>query len=120
MLIDHDKASRDSHRAMLRKLGYEDVLEAVDGSDAMSKVFGANPDLILVEHTMPGMNGVIFVETYHARGGSAPILMMDDKADKKKILAALKVGVASFVLRPVEPDTLAQHILQTLMKRKSA
>ena len=46
--------------------------------------------------------------------------MMDDKADKKKILAALKVGVASFVLRPVEPDTLAQHILQTLMKRKSA
>lgn len=120
MLIDHDKGSRDAHRAMLVKLGYEDVVEAVDGKDAMSKVFAAIPELIVVEHDMPGMSGVMFVKTYHARGGQAPILMMDDKADRKKVVEALKIGVASFVLRPVDPDVFAQHILQSLMKRKSA
>jgi DNA-binding NarL/FixJ family response regulator len=120
MLIDHDKASRESHRAMLVKLGYDDVVEATDGQDAMSKVFVANPDLILAEYKMPGMNGMVFVKTYHARGGAAPVLMLDDNADRRKVLEALKSGVASFVLRPVDPDVFAQHILQSLMKRKSA
>jgi two-component system chemotaxis response regulator CheY len=105
---------------MLAKLGYEDVIEAVDGQDAMSKVFGASPELIVVEHTMPGMSGLGFVKSYHKRGGEAPILMMDDKADRKKVVEAMKAGVVSFVLRPVEPDVFAQHILQSLMKRKSA
>jgi len=90
MLIDHDKRSRDDHRAMLGKLGYDDVIEAVEGKDAMSKVFGANPELIVVEHDMPGMSGVMFVKTYHARGGQAPILMMDDKADRKKVVEVLR------------------------------
>ena len=120
MLIDHDKASREAHRAMLVKLGYDDVVEATDGQDAMSKVFVSNPDLIVVEHTMPGMNGIVFVKTYHARGGGAPVMMVDDKADRKKVVEAMKAGVVSFVLRPVEPDVFAQHILQSLMKRKSA
>jgi two-component system chemotaxis response regulator CheY len=120
MLIDHDKSSRDAHRAMLVKLGYDDVVEASDGQDAMSKVFVANPELILVEYRMPGMSGMTFVKNYHARGGGAPILMLDDKADREKIVAALKAGVASFVLHPVDPDVFAQHILQSLMKRKSA
>ena len=120
MLIDHDKASREAHRAMLVKLGYDDVVEATDGQDAMSKVFVSNPDLIVVEHAMPGMNGIVFVKTYHARGGGAPVMMVDDKADRKKVVEALKAGVVSFVLRPVEPDVFAQHILQSLMKRKSA
>ena len=120
MLIGHDKGSRESHRAMLAKLGYEDVIEAVDGQDAMSKVFGASPELIVVEHTMPGMSGLGFVKSYHKNGGEAPILMMDDKADRRKVVEAMKAGVVSFVLRPVEPDVFAQHILQSLMKRKSA
>lgn len=120
MLIDHEKSSRDSHREMLRKLGYDDVTEAVDAKDALSRVFDLKPELIVLEHTMPGMGGLAFVQTYHARGGEAPILMMDDRADRKKIVEAHKAGVVSFVLRPVEPDVLAQHILQTLMKRKSA
>jgi two-component system chemotaxis response regulator CheY len=120
MLIDHEKALREAHRAMLIKLGYEDVVEATDGQDALSKVFVSNPDLIVIEHTMPGMNGIVFVQTYHARGGAAPVLMLDEKADRKKVVEALKAGVVSFLLRPVEPDVFAQHILRCLMKRKSA
>ncbi len=120
MLIDHDKTSREAHRAMLVKLGYDDVVDAIDGQDGLSKVFNTNPELILVEYTMPGMSGIVFVKTYHARGGQAPVLMMDDKADRKKVIDAQHAGVASFVLRPVDADVLAQHILQSLMKRKSA
>jgi len=120
MLIDHDRSSREAHRAMLVKLGYDDLVEATDGQDALSKVFVTNPELILVEHTMPGMNGIVFVQTYHARGGAAPVLMMDKNADRMKVVEALKAGVVSFLLRPIEPDVFAQHILRCLMKRKSA
>ena len=89
-------------------------------AEALRRVLRSDPDLILVEYTMPGMNGMVFVKTYHARGGGAPVLMLDDKADRAKIVAAQKAGVASFVLRPVDADVFAQHILQSLMKRKSA
>ena len=77
-------------------------------------------DVGIVDMSMPGMNGIIFVQTYHARGGAAPVLMMDEKADRKKVVEALKAGVVSFLLRPIEPDVFAQHILRCLMKRKSA
>lgn len=120
MLIDHDKASRDAHRAMLHKLGYDDVVDAVDGKDGIAKIFRLNPDLIVLERSMPGMDGIEFVKAYRERGGASPVLMMDDSADREKVIEAQKVGVASYVIRPVEPDVLAQRILQTLMKRKSA
>jgi DNA-binding NtrC family response regulator len=97
-----------------------DLVEATDGQDALSQVFVSYPELILVEHTMPGMNGIVFVQTYHARGGAAPVLMMDKNADRMKVVEALKAGVVSFLLRPIEPDVFAQHILRCLMKRKSA
>ena len=120
MLINHEKATREQDREMLRKLGYTDVVEATDGQDALSKVFTSNPDLLVIEHDMPGMDGLAVVATYRERKGDAPILIMDARANRKKVIAAAKAGVASYLLRPVTPDTFAQYILQALMKRKAA
>jgi PleD family two-component response regulator len=102
MLIDPSKQSRDEHRATLATLGYKDVVEAQDGQDALARVSTDAP------------------KTYHQRGGAAPILFVDGSTDHDKVMAAIKAGVASFVLKPVDQDTFAQHVLKTLAKRKSA
>ena len=120
MLIDPSKESRDEHRATLATLGYKDVVEAQNGQDALSRVATDAPDMLVVENDMPGMTGLAFVETYHQRGGAAPILLVDGSADHSKVVAAIKAGVASFVLKPVNQDTFAQHVLKTLSRRKSA
>lgn len=120
MLINHDKATREQDREMLRKLGYTDVVEASDGKDALAKVFTENADLLVVEHDMPDMDGLSFVAQYRQHEGGAPILIMDARASRKKVVAAARAGVASYLLRPVTPDTFAQYILQALMKRKAA
>ncbi|MBI1304568.1 MAG: response regulator [Phycisphaera sp.] len=120
MLIDPSKESRDEHRATLATLGYKDVVEAQDGQDALARVAADAPDMLVVENDMPGMSGLAFVDTYHQRGGTAPILLVDGAADHDKVKAAIRAGVASFVLKPVDQDTFAQHVLKTLAKRKSA
>jgi DNA-binding NarL/FixJ family response regulator len=120
MLVDHEKSVRDQDREVLRKLGYNDVVESADVQDALSKAFTANPDVIVIEHDMPGMTGIDFARTYRDRNGQAPILIMDARPDRNKVVAAGKAGVASYLLRPYTPDTFAQYILQALMKRKAA
>jgi DNA-binding NtrC family response regulator len=96
------------------------VQEAANAEVALGLADQCSFDVGVVDMSMPGMNGIVFVQTYHARGGAAPVLMMDKNADRMKVVEALKAGVVSFLLRPIEPDVFAQHILRCLMKRKSA
>ena len=58
MLIDDSKTMRNIQRSVLKQIGIEQVEEACDGQDALSKVGAFAPDLILVDWNMPNMTGI--------------------------------------------------------------
>jgi two-component system chemotaxis response regulator CheY len=107
---------RNIQKNVLTQLGHTDVVEACDGVDALSQVFVANPDLILLDWNMPNMNGLDFLKQFRAKNKDTPVIMVTTEAEKARVLEALKNGVNSYVVKPFTPDTLSQRLEEVMAK----
>ncbi len=116
LLIDDSKTMRTIQRSILSQMGHTEIEEAVDGLDALSKVGGVSPDLLLVDWNMPNMDGLTFVKEYRAKGGSSPIIMVTTESEKSRVIEAIKAGVNNYVIKPFTPDVLSQRIEETMSK----
>ena len=76
MLIDDSKTMRNIQRSVLKQIGIEQVEEACDGQDALSKVGAFGPDLILVDWNMPNMDGLTFIKTFRKQNKTTPLIMV--------------------------------------------
>lgn len=95
----------------LTKIGYENVVQAGHGKEALEKLDEGGVELIITDWNMPEMDGLEFVQ--HVRAGAhaaIPILMVTTNAAKEDILSALQAGVNNYVVKPFTPETLKEKI----------
>jgi PAS domain S-box-containing protein len=116
LVVDDVAANRAMAVDMLRPLGF-DVVEAVNGTEALHKAQAARPDWILMDMVMPEMDGLEATRRLRQLPGlkSVPIIAMSASAsdsDERKSLAA---GANAFVPKPIDVDQLLTHIA-TLLK----
>ncbi len=100
----------------LKRAGYENVVEASDGKDAMAKLKVEDINFVITDWNMPEMDGLTFVTTIRAMDEykNLPILMVTTRSVKDDIVEALKAGVNNYIVKPFTPDTLKQKIEQVL------
>jgi CheY-like chemotaxis protein len=119
LVVDDVAANRAMAVDMLRPLGF-DVVEAVNGTEALHKAQAARPDWILMDMVMPEMDGLEATRRLRQLPGlkSVPIIAMSASAsdsDERKSLAA---GANAFVPKPIDVDQLLTHIA-TLLKNST-
>lgn len=119
LVVDDSGTMRSIHRGILKQLGHEHVIEARDGSEGLDKISVFTPDLVLVDWKMPKMDGLLFVRAMRSRGIEAPIIMISAEADRDGVIAAIRAGVTSFVVKPFTPDVLSQRIHEMLSKSET-
>ncbi|MCK4577882.1 MAG: response regulator [Candidatus Marinimicrobia bacterium] len=92
----------------LKKLGFQDVIEAEHGVEALEKMEGHKIDLLVTDWNMPEMNGAELVRAVRAMPEYAelPIVMITTRGMKDDILTAMKLGVNGYVIKPFTPDVL--------------
>lgn len=117
MLVDDSKTMRNIQRTMLSQMGVQEMEEAQDGQDALSKIGAFRPTLVLVDWNMPNMDGLEFVKQVRSRGFTMPIIMVTTEAEKTKVVCAIKAGVNNYVIKPFTPEVLSQRIEETLAKK---
>ncbi len=114
MLVDDSRTIRNIQKKVLVKLGYEDIVEAADGVEALAAYEESPPDLILVDWNMPKMNGISLVKTIRRTDKSTPLLMCIDQAEKYRVVEALEAGVNNYMVKQFTAETLSAKIDQTL------
>ena len=115
LIVDDEPMARTLLRLMLVRAGFN-VSEAEDGFDALEKVKSSQPDIILLDVMMPGMDGFSVCEELCQRKETStlPIIMLSAKTDLDSINKGLRVGATKYLTKPISPEELTRHVNDVL------
>ena len=104
--------------ATLRTHGF-DVIEAIDGIDAVRALSERQPDLILLDINMPKLDGFQLCRLVkkHAATRHIPVLMLSGKQDATDRAKGQLVGCSAYFTKPFDPDQIVAAITQQLATR---
>jgi two-component system chemotaxis response regulator CheY len=96
----------------LRQVGFEEIIEAENGVDALEKLEGKEIDLVVTDWNMPEMSGAELVKTLREMPAYAevPIVMITTRGVKDDVLAAMKLGVNGYIIKPFTPEILQEKL----------
>ena len=114
----------DSIRALYRKLlatdGHE-VIDVGDGEAALAAVQKHHPDVVLLDVTMPHLDGLEVCRRLKADPATAsiPVVFLTAKSQEAEIQRGLSLGAAGYVTKPFDALTLGQHVKDIVDKATS-
>ncbi len=120
LVVDDDPVQRMPARATLEQAGFS-VEEAEDGAEALRILENCQPDLILLDVNMPGIDGFSVCEQVRATPATqhTPILMMTGLEDVESINRAYEVGATDFITKPINWLLLRYRSLYILRSSRS-
>lgn len=85
---------------------------AASGKRALEMAAEDKPDLILLDYSMPNMNGLETLERLRATSGTAnvPVIIVTGKSERDVVIACRQAGASDFLVKPVEKDTLVTKL----------
>lgn len=114
LIVDDSVFARKSLAKMVESFGGQVVGEAGDGCAAITEYGRVGPDIVLMDITMPQMEGIEAVERIVQQHPDARVVMVSSVGYQDNILAALQKGARHFVQKPVKPDALYEIIRYVL------
>ena len=112
LVVDDTFIMRESLRRILAAMGYENVTQAENGREAVKAVEDENNkiDLVFLDIVMPIMDGKTALKKIRETNKTVAIVMLTSVADKDSIMECSKLGMTSYVLKPINavegPDIL--------------
>jgi CheY-like chemotaxis protein len=102
-------------KAALRSLGHE-LIEAVDGEDAIEKAVAHTPDLVLLDVTMPKLDGweVLYFLRQRPETANIPVMMLTTAAQKIDLEHGASLGCSDYLTKPFAPADLRAHVERIL------
>jgi NarL family two-component system response regulator LiaR len=113
LLADDHAILRKGIRALLStEPDVEVVGEAGDGAEALAQAEALQPDVILMDLVMPGMDGIEATRQIVARQPGARVLVLTSFVADDKVFPAIKAGALGYILKDTGPDELVRAIRQ--------
>lgn len=118
LIIDDALMSRRILANSLRKAGYNDIVEAENGEEAL-RILKARPvDFVITDWNMPRMNGLSLVKIIREEESlkDLPILMVTGRDTRQDVMNAIKARVNGYIVKPFMPQEMRNKIDQILRK----
>ncbi len=113
LTVDDSSTIRSIITKNLTELGFE-IEQAEDGQIALSKLEEITVDLILLDVTMPVMDGPTMLEKLRATGNKTPVIMLTSESKRSIVSGAMKLGIEDYILKPFKPEELRAKVMKTL------
>ncbi len=112
MMVDDAAFMRMTIKNALTKAGYTDIVEAEDGQRAVEVYEQEKPDLVIMDITMPNMDGIQALQAIKSKDSGAKVIMCSAMGQEAMVVQAIQLGAMDFIVKPFKPD----RILQTVNK----
>lgn len=90
--------------------GYEVAAEAANGQEAVDKYAAIKPDLVLMDITMPIMDGISACKAIKTNDPAANVIMCTAMGQKNMVIEAIQAGAKDFIVKPFQPDRVLDSI----------
>jgi two-component system chemotaxis response regulator CheY len=114
LVVDDSVFARKNIMKLLESFGGQLAGEAGDGCTAITEYERTKPDLVLMDITMPQMEGIEAVERIMRQHPEARIIMVSSVGYQENVVSALQKGARHFIQKPVKPEVLYEVIRYVL------
>ena len=115
LAVDDSASMRQMVSFTLKGAGYE-VIEGVDGVDALSKAKGRKVDLVVTDVNMPNMDGITLIKELRTLPNYkfTPMLMLTTESSAEKKAQGRAAGATGWIVKPFNPDQLLKTVKKVL------
>ncbi len=99
------------------EIAHEIVGETTDGKSALSMIEAAEPDIVITDIRMPGLNGIELLKEARDRGSAAEFMIISGYKDFQYAQSAIQYGVCAYLLKPIKADELNGALLRVCAKQ---
>ncbi len=110
LTVDDAAFMRKVIKDTLSKAGYSDIHEAEDGAKAVEKYNEIKPDLVLMDITMPNMDGLEALKAIRAADPSANVVMCSAMGQETMVIDAIRSGAKDFIVKPFKPERVLKTV----------
>jgi DNA-binding response OmpR family regulator len=115
LYAEDDKESRENYGFVLKEY-FSEVYLASNGEEALDLYHTHKPDILLLDISMPVLNGLDLVKIIRKKNPDIPIVMLTAHDDRDKLLQAVGLKLDGYLLKPIELSHLKETLL-ALIKR---
>ena len=110
LIVDDHPLTRSALSALLGQNGFSVVGEAADGEAAIEQARKLGPDLVLLDLSMPGMNGLEALPRLREAAPSAEVVVLTASGTEENLLGAIRGGAAGYLLKSEPPERLVEFL----------
>jgi DNA-binding NarL/FixJ family response regulator len=110
LVVDDHPLTREALSSLLAQHGFEVVGEAEDGVTAIAAAEELHPDLILLDLSMPGLDGLRALPMLRAAAPECEVVVLTASGTEENLLGAIQAGAAGYLLKSEPPDRIAQFL----------
>ena len=115
LLVDDAMFMRATVKRILENAGYTIIGEAENGEVAVNKYNELKPDLVIMDITMPIMDGIVACKTIVDANPDAKVIMCTALGQQNLVIEALKAGARDHIVKPFVPTRVIEGVTKALM-----
>ncbi len=114
LLVDDAAFMRMMLKDILTKNGYNVVGEAENGAQAVEKYNELKPNLVVMDITMPEMDGIQAAKAIKGADPNALIIMCSAMGQQAMVIEAIQAGAKDFIVKPFQPDRVLEAVKKVI------
>lgn len=114
LIVDDASFMRMMIKDILSKNGFTILGEAENGLKAIEKYKELNPDLVIMDITMPEMDGIQAVKEIKKINNNAKIIMCSAMGQQAMVIEAIQAGAKDFIVKPFQADRVVEAVKKVL------